>query len=101
MRLYGIIQDYEAAAIESKGQLESLRKDLSDAFSEQHRLEDQLELRQQELDRMEEEVRNGQRMIIESQKLAESEVATHKDVKTDWFAATAVTDGKQGYCAVK
>jgi chromosome segregation ATPase len=59
---------------ESKRESQILRQDLEDARLEQHRLEDELELRREEIERMNSQIRENQKSKMESQKLAENEV---------------------------
>jgi hypothetical protein len=73
-RLKNLTEEYEIAVADSKREAQSLRKDLEEARAEQHRLEDELELQQHEVNRMNQQMREIQRSIIESQKLAQNEV---------------------------
>jgi predicted nucleic acid-binding Zn-ribbon protein len=73
-RLKNLTEEYEIAVADSKREAQSLRKDLEEALAEQHRLEDELELQQHEVNRMNQQMREIQRSIIESQKLAQNEV---------------------------
>jgi predicted nucleic acid-binding Zn-ribbon protein len=73
-RLRGLVEDSDAAALESSREAQSLKQDLEDAQHERHKLEDQLELLQQEIERMRDQVRELQRAKQESENLAESEV---------------------------
>jgi predicted nucleic acid-binding Zn-ribbon protein len=73
-RLRSVLEDSEASGLESSREAQSLRQDLEEAQIERHRLEDELELGQQEIERMRDQVKDYQRAKLESQNLAESEV---------------------------
>lgn len=74
LRLRNAARENEDALAESKRESQILRQDLEDARLEQHRLEDELELRREEIERMDNQIRENQKLKIESQKLAEIEV---------------------------
>jgi len=74
VRLKNEAQENEDALAESKRESQILRRDLEDARLEQHRLEDELELRREEIERMNNQIRENQKLKMESQKLAENEV---------------------------
>ena len=60
--------------MESKQELQSVKRDLEDALLEQHRLEDELELRRQEIEQKDIEIRESAKLKLESEKLANNEV---------------------------
>lgn len=74
LRLKNEARENQDALSESKRELQILRQDLDDARLEQHRLEDELELRREEIESMNKQIRENQKSKIESQKLAENEV---------------------------
>jgi hypothetical protein len=74
LRLRNAARENEDALAETKRESQILRQDLEDARLEQHRLEDELELRREEIERMDNQIRENQKLKIESQKLAEIEV---------------------------
>ena len=74
LRLRNETREYEVALAESKRESQVLRQDVEDARLEQHRLEDELELRREEIERMNSQIRENQKMKMENQKLAENEV---------------------------
>lgn len=74
LRLRNAARENEDALAERKRESQILRQDLEDARLEQHRLEDELELRREEVERMDNQIRENQKLKIESQKLTEIEV---------------------------
>lgn len=68
------VQETDAALAESIREVQILRQDLEDARVEQHRLEDELELRREELEMMHNQVRESHKSKLELQKLVEGEV---------------------------
>ena len=74
LRLKNDARENQDALAESKRELQILRQDLDDARLEQHRLEDELELRREEIESINKQIRENQKSKIESQKLAENEV---------------------------
>ena len=73
-RLKNEALESEVALAESKRDSQILREDLDDARLEQHRLEDELELKREEIESISNQLREQQKSNLESQKLAESEV---------------------------
>jgi predicted nucleic acid-binding Zn-ribbon protein len=67
---------------EARKESMSLRQDLEDARLEQHRLEDQLELRQEEIEQLNAQIRESQKSKLDAEKLAESEVPLSAFCKT-------------------
>jgi predicted nucleic acid-binding Zn-ribbon protein len=74
LRLTAQAHENEIASEEARKELISLRQDLEDARLEQHRLEDQLELRQEEIEQLNAQIRESQKSKLDAEKLAESEV---------------------------
>jgi predicted nucleic acid-binding Zn-ribbon protein len=74
LRLTAQAHENESALEEARKQSISLRQDLEDARLEQHRLEDQLELRQEEIEQLNAQIRESQKSKLGAEKLAESEV---------------------------
>ena len=74
LRLRHQVEEYEVALAESRRESQSLRRDLEEAKLEQNRLEDELELRSQEIERMGVQIQESEKSRLESQKLAENEV---------------------------
>ena len=74
LRLTGQAHENEVALEEARKESISLRQDLEDARLEQHRLEDQLELRQEEIEQLNAQIRESQKSKLDAEKLAESEV---------------------------
>lgn len=74
IRLQNEARENDIGLAETKRESQSLRQDLEEARSEQHRLEDELELRREEIERLSNQVRENQKLRMESEKLAESEV---------------------------
>jgi hypothetical protein len=73
-RLRAEVQETDAALADSIQEVQILRQDLEDARVEQHRLEDELQLRREELETMHNQIRESYRSKLELQKLAEGEV---------------------------
>ena len=82
VRLSAQVHESEAALEEARKESISLRQDLEDARLEQHRLEDQLGLRQEEIERLMARIRESQKSKLDAQKLAESEVPLSAFSKT-------------------
>ena len=74
LRLRNEARETEYALAESKRESQILKQDLEDARLEQHRLEDELELLREEIERTNNQIRENQKSKMESQKLAENEV---------------------------
>jgi len=74
VRLTTQAQENEVAMEEARKESISLRQDLDDARLELHRLEDQLELRQEEIECLSAQIRESQKSKLDVEKLAESEV---------------------------
>lgn len=74
LRLQAESRQYEFSIAESNRESESLRQDLEDALLEQHRLEDELELRRQEIEQKDIRIRESAKYQHDLEKLAESEV---------------------------
>jgi predicted nucleic acid-binding Zn-ribbon protein len=74
LRLTAQAHENEVTFEEARKESISLRQDLEDARLEQHRLEDQLELRQEEIEQLNAQIRESQKSKLDAEKLAESEV---------------------------
>lgn len=74
VRLTAQTQENEVTMEEARKESISLRQDLDDARLELHRLEDQLELRQEEIEKLNAQIRESQKSKLDAEKLAESEV---------------------------
>lgn len=74
VRLTAQTQENEVTLEEARKESISLRQDLDDARLELHRLEDQLELRQEEIEKLNAQIRESQKSKLDAEKLAESEV---------------------------
>ena len=74
VRLTAQTHEKEVTLEEARKESISLRQDLDDARLELHRLEDQLELRQEEIEQLSAQIRESQKSKLDVEKLAESEV---------------------------
>lgn len=69
------LREREITAAESISEILTLKRDLEDARSEQHRLDDEVSILQNEIERLKDQIRDNDKSRFESQMLAEGEVA--------------------------
>ena len=74
MRLKDEVESREVALEEARSVSQILKRDLEDARLEQTRLEEELELRKEEIEQINNQFRELQKANLDSQKLAENEV---------------------------
>ena len=87
--LKNVIQDYEGTLGAVKRESEGLRQMLEEARAQNHLLEDELEIRSQEIGRGLNQIREIERTKLELQKLAENEVRCFGFVVPDGFSKSA------------
>ena len=78
-RLRLAVRDYELFRQQHEMEVQSLKQDLRDARVEQQHIEDELELKRQEIDALTGRLQEAQKSGIHFQKLAENEVYSLAD----------------------
>lgn len=73
-KLRSILQESQLAEAENKQESQVLKEKIAEMTSENHRLEDELEIRLQEISELRDELREYQKSKVEYLQLAENEV---------------------------
>ncbi len=74
-KLRSILQELESADAENKQETQVLKEKIAEMTSENHRLEDELEIRLQEISELRDELRELQKSKVEYLQLTENEVS--------------------------
>lgn len=90
------MEELQITESEHKRETQNLKEKLEDAMSENHRLEDELELRLQDIAELRDRLREQQKSKVEYLELAENEVSQSSVRKqSDYIATTFLRREKQ------